>query len=93
MKYRNEKIAAIWKDILVKGFPENKCSISNHNGSLTLYEDGKVYSYKLLIAEVISGVHVLYNHTRKGGSFHSRTTSCHVGIFKPYSLKVVNYDV
>ena len=93
MKYRNEKIAGVWKDILTKGFPEAGSSITNHNNSLTLYNDGKVYSYKLLIAEVVYGVHTLYNHTTKGGSFHSHTTSCHVGIFKPHSLKVVNYNV
>ena len=93
MKHRNEKIANVWKDILIKGLPGEGCSIKNHRNTLTLYSDGKVYSYDLLIAEIIDGVHTLYNHTAKGGSYHSQTTSCHVGVLKPYSLKVVNYNV
>jgi len=46
-----------------------------------LWTDGvKLYSYSLLIGEG-SGATIL-NHTAGGGSYHSQTTSCHVGLAK-----------
>lgn len=90
MILRNDQIASIWKNILIRGLSDH--TVTNHTGSLTIYPDGRVYSYRLLIGEVIGGIHTLYNHTSKGGSYHSHTTSCHVGLFKPHSIKVVNYN-
>ena len=46
-----------------------------------LWTDGvKLYSYNLLIGEG-SGSKI-FNHTAGGGSYHSQTTSCHVGLAK-----------
>jgi hypothetical protein len=91
MILRNKQIANMWKNILIKGLPSYK--VTNHTGSLTIYSNGQIYSYRLLIGEVIDGIHTLYNHTSKGGSYHSHTTSCHVGFFKPHSIKLVSYNV
>ena len=45
----------------------------------TLSTDGvKLYSYNLLIGEGSGGT--IFNHTSGGGSYHSQTTSCHVGL-------------
>ena len=92
MRTRNCDIVPIWRDILIKGIPGNKGFVTNHQGSLTLWADGKIYSYRLLIGEIKKGVHTLYDHTRKGGSYYSKTTSCHVSLFRKTALKVVNYN-
>jgi hypothetical protein len=92
MRTRNRNIVPIWKDILIKGIPGNKGFVENHQGSLTLWADGKIYSYRLLIGEIKQGIHILYDHTRKGGSYHSKTTTSHVNLFRETALKVVNYN-
>ena len=49
--------------------------------SRNLWTDGvKLYSYSLLIGEGSGGT--IFNHTAGGGSYHSQTTSCHVGLAK-----------
>jgi hypothetical protein len=48
-------------------------------GSKNLSTDGvKLYSYRLLIGDRSGGI--IYDHTAAGGSYHSQTTSCHVGL-------------
>ena len=42
---------------------------SNHTGNFKLYNDGSLYYYDLLLAEIIDGVHTVYDHTASGGSF------------------------
>lgn len=47
----------------------------------SLWTDGaKLYSYSLLIGEGSGGT--IFDHTSSGGSYHSQTTSCHVGLAK-----------
>ena len=40
---------------------------SNHRGNLKLYNDGSLYYYELLIADIVDGVHTVYDHTAAGG--------------------------
>lgn len=65
---------------------------SNHSGNLKLYNDGSLYYYKLLIADIVDGVHTVYDHTATGGSFVSVTTSRRVNYLKQYAMKVVDYN-
>tara|TARA_B100001094_G_scaffold323508_1_gene374522 strand:- start:3281 stop:3583 length:303 start_codon:yes stop_codon:yes gene_type:complete len=65
---------------------------SNHSGNLRLYNDGSIYYYELLIADIVDGVHTVYDHTAAGGSFVSNTTSHRVNVLKEYALKVVSYN-
>jgi len=51
-----------------------------------LKTDGdKLYSYNLLIGE--GAGETIFNHTTGGGSYHSQTTSCHVGLAKRLSSR------
>ena len=59
---------------------------SNHSGNLKLYNDGSLYYYKLLIADIVDGVHTVYDHTASGGNFVSRTTSQRVNYLKEFAL-------
>ena len=65
---------------------------SNHSGNLKLYNDGSLYYYKLLIADIVDGVHTVYDHTAQGGSFVSRTTSQRVNFLKEFALNIVDYN-
>ena len=65
---------------------------SNHSGSLKLYNDGSLYHYKLLIAEIVNGVHTVYDHTAPGGSFVSKTTSQVVNYLKHFAVQIVDYN-
>jgi len=65
---------------------------SNHSGNLKLYNDGSLYYYKLLIADIVDGVHTVYDHTAAGGSFVSVSTSHRVNALKEYALKIVSYN-
>ena len=65
---RNDTVVENWK----LGIPAR---------SRNLWTDGaKLYSYSLLIGEGSGGT--IFNHTASGGSYHSQTTSCHVGLAK-----------
>lgn len=91
---RNEVVAETWGR-LIGGEREvdgELREVSNHSGSFRVYNDGSVYYYRLLLAEIKDGVHVVYDHTRKGGSFYSKSTSKNVNCLKPYATKVVNYN-
>ena len=63
----------------------------NHSGNLKLYNDGSLYYYKLLIADIVDGVHTVYDHTAAGGSFVSKTTRQRVNYLKQYASNVVDY--
>ena len=65
---------------------------SNHSGSLKLYNDGSLYSYELLIADIINGVHTVYDHTATGGSFVSKTTSQQVNFLKRFAVQIIDYN-
>jgi hypothetical protein len=65
---------------------------SNHTGNFKLYNDGSLYYYDLLLAEIIDGVHTVYDHTASGGSFISKSTSYHVNYLKEFALNVVSYN-
>lgn len=93
-RVRNEMVAQTWAN-LIGGERENDGElreVSNDIGSFRVYNDGTVYSYRLLIGEIKDGVHIVYDHTSKGGSFYSKTTSNHVNLLKPFSLKIVSYN-
>ena len=50
----------------------------------SLWTDGvKLYSYNLLIGDGAGAT--IFNHTKSGGSYHSQTTSCHVGLARQLS--------
>ena len=65
---------------------------SNHSGNLKLYNDGSLYYYKLLIANIVDGVHTVYDHTATGGSFVSVSTSHRVNALKEFALNIVDYN-
>lgn len=65
---------------------------SNHSGNLKLYNDGSLYYYKVLIADIINGVHTVYDHTATGGNFISRSTSCHVNLLKEFALNIIDHN-
>lgn len=65
---------------------------SNHSGNLKLYNDGSLYYYKLLIADIINGVHTVYDHTTQGGSFVSITTSRRVNYLKQFAINIIDYN-
>ena len=67
------------------------CYIS-HSGNLKLYNDGSLYYHKLLIADIIDGVHTVYDHTASGGSFVSKTTSRRVNYLKQFAINVIDYN-
>ena len=90
----NNKIVNIWSTI-VGGEGESVKELieySNYSGSFRVYSDGSVYYYKLRLAEIVDGVHTVYNHTSPGGSFISKSTSRHVNRLKAKALKVVSYN-
>lgn len=49
-------------------------------GSLRADEDGKLYSYSLVIGERSLSGTTIFDHTISGGSFYSQTTSKHVSM-------------
>ena len=65
---------------------------TNYGLSLKLYNDGSLYSYDLLIADIIDGVHTVYDHTATGGSFVSKTTSKQVNFLKNFAVNVIDYN-
>ena len=65
---------------------------SNHRGNLKLYNDGSLYYYELLIADIVDGVHTVYDHTAAGGSFVSKTTSQRVNYLKQFAVNVIDYN-
>ena len=93
-RVRNEVVAKTWGR-LIGGEREadgELREVSNHSGSFRVYNDGTVYHYRLLLGEIKEGVHIVYNHTAKGGSFHSKSTSDHVSRLKKHATKVVSYN-
>lgn len=80
---RNSDVASMWS---MYRFNSN-----NHEKTLRVCSEGRVYSYKLLIAEVVGGNKVVYDHTSSGGSFHSVTTSRHVNLFRRHADRVISY--
>ena len=93
-RLRNNKLANIWTNI-VGGEGESVKELveySNYSGSFRVYSDGSVYYYKLRIAEIVDGVHTVYNHTSPGGRFISKSTSRHVNRLKAKALKVISYN-
>jgi hypothetical protein len=93
-RVRNEIVVETWADLI--GGERNRDGelreVSNHNGSFRVYNDGSVYHYRLLLAEIKDGVHVVYDHTAKGGSFYSKSTSDHVSRLKKHATKIVSYN-
>tara|TARA_R100000664_G_scaffold2740_1_gene6617 strand:+ start:1386 stop:1688 length:303 start_codon:yes stop_codon:yes gene_type:complete len=69
-RLRNEEVLQKWKD---------GDAAASHTGALCT--DGtSLFSYKLKIGHRSrSGVTIVGDFTSPGGSFHSITTSCHVG--------------
>ena len=93
-RVRNEVVAKTWANLIggERKHDGELREVSNHSGSFRVYNDGTVYYYRLLIGEIKDGVHVVYDHTRKGGSFHSKSTSDNVNRLKKYATKVVSYN-
>ena len=92
-RVRNEVVAETWGR-LIGGERESDGElreVSNHSGSYRVYNDGTVYYYRLLLAEIKDGAHIVYDHTAKGGSYHSKSTSDNVNRLKPYATKIVSY--
>lgn len=90
----NDKLVDIWST-MVGGEGESIKELivySNHSGSFRVYNDGSVYYYKLRLAEIVDGVHTVYDHTSPGGSFISKSTSRHVNRLKSIALKVISYN-
>lgn len=90
----NEHVVKTWAN-LIGGEREvdgELREVSNHSGSFRVYNDGTVYYYRLLLAEIEGGVHIVYDHTAKGGSFHSKSTSDNVNRLKKHATKIVNYN-
>lgn len=93
-RLNNNKLVNIWSSI-VGGEGESGLELveySNHNGSFRVYSDGSVYYYKLRLAEILDGVHTVYDHTSPGGSFISKSTSRHVNRLKAKALRIVSYN-
>jgi len=93
-RVRNEVVAQTWGR-LIGGEREvdgELREVSNHNGNFRVYNDGSVYYYRLLLGEIKDGVRIVYDHTRKGGSFYSKSTSDHVNRLKRYAMKIVSYN-
>ena len=93
-RVRNEVVAVTWGR-LIGGEREadgELREVSNHNGSFRAYNDGTVYYYRLLIGEIKDGAHIVYDHTRKGGSYYSKSTTENVNRLKPYATKIVSYN-
>jgi len=93
-RVRNEVVAQTWGR-LIGGEREvdgELREVSNHSGSFRVYNDGTVYYYRLLIGEIKDGVHIVYDHTKKGGSYHSQSTSKNVNRLKRYAMKIVSYN-
>ena len=84
-RMRNRELALKWSSFC---FPDG-FSITNHEQTLRIAPDGKVYSYCLLIGEILGGKKVVYDYTAPGGCFHSNTTSRHVGLIKTYSDEIL----
>lgn len=80
---RNREVASMWNSF--------KFESVNHDNTLRVCNEGRVYSYRLLIAEVVDNKKVVYNLTATGGSFYSMTTSKHVNLFKQYADSVISY--
>ena len=83
-----------WKSMIggEREFEGELVCYSNHSGSLKLYNDGSLYYYKLLIADIINGVHTVYVHTAAGGSFVSVSTSHRVSALKEFALNIIDYN-
>lgn len=80
---RNREVASMWNNW--------QFGSVNHDNTLRVCSEGRAYSYRLLIAEVVDGKKIVYNHTSPGGSFYSVTTSKHVNLFKGYADRVISY--
>lgn len=65
---------------------------SNHSGNLKLYNDGSLYYYKLLIADIVEGVHTVYDYTASGGNFISQSTSRRVNYLKQFAINIIDYN-
>ena len=93
-RVRNEVVAETWANLIggERKVDGELREVSNHSGSFRVYNDGTVYYYRLLIGEIKDGAHIVYDHTTKGGSFHSKSTSDNVNRLKPYATKIVSYN-
>ena len=45
-----------------------------------------------MIADIVDGVHTVYDHTASGGSFVSVSTSHRVNALKEFALNIVDYN-
>ena len=93
-RMKNHEVIEKWRSLIggeyeVTGVLEG---YFNTTETFRAYNDGKIYYYSLLLGEIIDGVHVVYDHTKPGGSFHSKTTSDHVNRLKKVALKVIDYN-
>ena len=86
MKYSNNIVADMWGNM---NFSNQV--VTNHENTLRFFKSGAIYSYNLRIGEVKDDKKIVYNHTAKGGSFHSVTTSKHVNMIKPFADIVILY--
>jgi hypothetical protein len=92
-RVRNEEVAREWGRLIggERKRDGELREVSNWGGSFRVYNDGSVYSYRLLIGEIKDREHVLYDCSASGGQFYSKTTSKHVGYLREYALRVVDY--
>ena len=68
---------------LIQGWIDGEPRIRNLKQTLNVYSDGSLYSYNLKIGQrTNAGICVVSDYTARGGSFHSQTTSTHVGLAK-----------
>jgi hypothetical protein len=93
-RVRNEVVAQTWSRLIggERQVDGELREVSNHNGSFRVYNDGTVYYYRLLIGEIKDGAHIVYDHTRKGGSYYSKSTTENVNRLKPYATKIISYN-
>ncbi len=68
---------------VIQGWIDGEPRITNHKNTLRVYSDGSLFSYNLKIGQrTDAGICVISDYTARGGSFHSQTTSTHVGLAK-----------
>ena len=65
--------------------------VCTRSESMRVFNDGTIYSYGVLIGEIVDGAKIVYDHTTAGGSYVSKTTSGHVGLIRPYALEIIDY--
>ena len=81
MQVKNREVVRLWSE---------GREARNHKNTLKSI-DGDLYSYNLKIGRRTEGGYcVVADLTAAGGSYHSQTTSCHVGVAKRHANMVMH---